>query len=326
MNTKTNGKSRSANVRHLMLLLILAAAASFAYIKFHSAAKDTQGMQAKGFNPDALKGWEVAKSDPNIGDAKTGLSPENKKKMREQFALECRGDLASTKGVSVELEGETHDRLIFSVNCAIATNGGELFIDALRQYDPNFGNRLRLLDFSEMVLAGTNYSETFSQTDFSKWSQGYDAFVSNNVAIYTTAGNQNSFFNKKDEISPEIQKILRSKLAEEMGGALKSIYKSFEVKLVGANDDVLDFSCKDASEQDMNEILNQLREDKTGNFFNGLTAAGVSELVLEGGDYRRSIPRSEFTQWCRNYDAYMTEMQKLVGQMSGALKHDYQAP
>jgi len=289
-------------------------------------AKDTQDMQAKGIHLDALKGWEVTKNSKNIGNAKTGLSPETKKRMREQFALECRGEFASIEGVSVELEGESHDRLIFAFNGALATNGSKLFVDTLRQNDPDFGNRLRFLNFSEMVLAGTNYSEAFSQTDFSKWSQDYDAFVSNVIATYSTAGNQNSFFSKKNEISPEMQKTLRSGLADAMNGALKSIYKSFEVKLVGTNDDVLDFSCKDASEQDMNDILNKFREDKTGNFFNGLKAMGVSELVLEGGTYRRSIPRSEFTQWCRNYDAYMAELQKVAGQMSDAMKHNDSTP
>jgi len=304
---------------------------SVAYFKSHSAweqrvAKDAQDMQAKGINVDALKGWEVAKTNHNIGDAKTGLSPDFKKMMREQFALAWRGELLSIEGVSVELEGESHDRLVFSFKGALATNASAIVVEAMRQNDPDFGNRLRFLNFREMVLAGTNDSETFSQTDFSKWSQSYDAFVTNEIATYGTLGNQNSFFSKKSEISPVMQKTMRSNLANVLNGAFKSIYKSFEVKLAGTNDDVLDLSCKDASENDMNGLLNRFREDETGNFFNGLTAMGISELVLEGGAYRRSIPRSEFIQWCRNYDQYMAELQKLVGQMSDGMKRNDNTP
>jgi hypothetical protein len=304
---------------------------SMAFFKCHSAweqrvAKDKQDMQAKGINLDALNGWEVTKNNQRIGDAKTGLSPEIIKRMRENFALQCRGELASIEGASVELEGDSHDKLTFAFSGALTKDSSKVFVDALRQGDPDFGNRLRFLNFKELVLAGTNYSETFSQTDFLSWSQNYDAFVSNTIAMYGTTGNTNSFFSNKDEISPEMQKLLRSRLADGMNGALKSIYKSYEVKLVGTNDDVLVFSCKDASEKDMTDMLKSFQEDKNGYFFDGLNAMGISELVFEGRTYRRSIPRGEFTQWCRNYDQYMAELHKVVSQMSDAMQHNASTP
>jgi hypothetical protein len=80
------------------------------------------------------------------------------------------------------------------------------------------------------------------------------------------------------------------------------------------------------TENEMNEVLKTLQEDKTGYFFDGLVASGFSEFVLEAANYRREIPRSEFTLWCRNYDGYMAELQKVVGQMSEAIKKEPDAP
>lgn len=287
---------------------------------------DRQELQAKGINLDALKDWEITKADTKIGSGTTGLTPEIKKRMRESFALQCKGQLASIEGATVDLQGENHDKLTFAFNASLTKDSTKVFVDALRQNDPDWGNRLRFLNFSQLVLAGTNYSESFSQADFSNWSQNYDTFVSNTIAMYGTSGNQNSFFSNKNEIGHEMQETMRSRLADAMNGSLKSIYPSFEVKLAGTNDDVLYFSCKDASENDMNGILKTFQEDKNGYFFDGLKAMGFSELVLEGGTYRRSIPKSEFTQWCRNYDEYMAELQKVTGQISDAMKHEPTAP
>jgi len=311
----------------IAIIALFLTSSFFTYKKIHlvseqRAVSDRQELQARGINLDALKGWEITKADTKIGNGATGLTPEVKKRMRESFALQCKGQLASIEGATVELKGENHDKLAFAFNATLTKDSIKAFIDALRQSDPDWGNRLRFLNFSELVLAGTNNSESFSQTDFGDWSQNYDDFVSNTIAMYGTTGNQNSFFSDKNEIRPEMQETLRSRLADQMNGFTKSIYKSFEVKLAGTNDDILYFSCKDASEDDMKGILKTFQEDKAGNFFDGLKAMGFSELVLEGGTYRRSIPKSEFTQWCRNYDEYMAELQKVVGQMSDAMKHE----
>ena len=283
-------------------------------------------MQAKGVNPDAFKDWEITKKNQVIGNAKTGLTPETKKRMRESFALQCKGEVASVNGVDVVLEGENHDRLIFSVNATMTKDTSKGFVDSLQQLDPDFGNRLRFLNFSELVLAGTNYSKSFSQGDFGKWSQNYDSFVSNMISMFATTGNQSSFFSKKDEISPEMQKTMRGRLAAAFNGSFNAVYKSFVVKLMGTNDDVLVFSCMDLDGKGMSDILKTFKDNKDGNFFNGLTAMGFSEFDLEANNYRRAIPRSEFIQWCRNYDKYMAELQKVVSQMSDAMKHDNNSP
>jgi hypothetical protein len=144
--------------------------------------------------------------------------------------------------------------------------------------------------------------------------------------MYATMGNQSSFFSKKNEISPEMQKTLRERLAAAFNGSFNAVYKSFAVKLMGTNNDVLVFSCMDLDEKGMSEILKQSQDDKDGNFFNGLTAMGFSEFDLEANNYRRAIPRNEFIQWSRNYDKYMAELQKMVSQMSDAMKHDNSSP
>ena len=65
--------------------------------------------------------------------------------MRENFALQCRGELASIEGASLELEGASHDKLTFSFRGALTKDSSKVFVDALRQGDPDFGNRLRFL-------------------------------------------------------------------------------------------------------------------------------------------------------------------------------------
>jgi hypothetical protein len=146
------------------------------------------------------------------------------------------------------------------------------------------------------------------------------------ISMFATTGNQSSFFSKKDEISPEMQKTMRGRLAAAFNGSFNAVYKSFVVKLMGTNDDVLVFSCMDLDGKGMSDILKTFKDNKDGNFFNGLTAMGFSEFDLEANNYRRAIPRSEFIQWCRNYDKYMAELQKVVSQMSDAMKHDNNSP
>ncbi len=171
--------------------------AFFTYQKVHLAwerrtASGSQDLQARGINLDAYKNWEFTKKETEIGNRTNGLSLGAKKKMRELFALQCKGELASIKGATVELQGENHDRLIFAFNATLTKDSSKVFIDALRQNDPDWGNRLRFLNFSELGLTGTNYSESFSQTDFADWSQNYDNFVSNTIAMYGKTGNQNA--------------------------------------------------------------------------------------------------------------------------------------
>ena len=246
--------------------------------------------------------------------------------MRESLALQYKGDFATVPGMTVALDGEKHDRMVFAVNVEMNLERITVFTNVLNQTDPDFWNRLRYLDFAELDLAGTNYSKIFQRSDFEALGQNYEGFVSNTIAMYATTGDSNSFFSSKNEISPEMQKTMRIRLAAAFNGSLSSLYKSFVVKLMGTNDDVLLFSCMDLDAKGMTGILKEFQDDKDGNFFNGLTAMGFSEFNLEANNYRRSIPRIEFIRWCRNYEKYMSEMRKVAGQMSDAMKHDSGTP
>lgn len=228
--------------------------------------------------------------------------------------------------MTVALEGVDHDKMIFAGNVDMDPVRIKVFTDALAQEDPDFWNRLRYLNFRELELAGTNLSKTFGQADFTSMGQNYDAFVSNTASIYATAGNQSSFFSKDDGINPEMQKTMRARLAEECNGSMSSIYKSFQVRRIGTNDDILVFECPDLDEKGMTGILKSFNDDKDGNFFDGLTAMEFSEFDLEANNYRRTISRIEFAQWGRNYDKYMAELHKVVGQMSDAIKYDASTP
>ena len=72
-----------------------------------------------------------------------------------------------------------------------------------------------------------------------------------------------------------------------LNGSVNAVYKSFVVKSMGTNDDILVFSCLDLDEKGMSDVLKEFQDNKDGNFFNGLTALGFSEVDLEVVNYRR---------------------------------------
>jgi hypothetical protein len=280
------------------------------------AAVQRQRLLANGVNPDALKGWEVLKRDQQLGDA-TGLTPAAKKRMRETFALELRG--TGFTNFVVDLQGDDHDRLVMtSSSNPIATNLHE----ALQQADVDFWNRLRLLDFSEVVFTGTNYSESIPKSKIKEWSHNYETYVSNMHAMY-----QGQMFDAgENDLNPTMQKTMRQNLASALNGGLKSIYKSLEVRLEGENEDKMVLYLPEMNARVADGLLKTFRQDKTGNFWNGLRALGCSELILSGDNYRRSIPQNEFIQWCRDYEKYLSELRKVAGQISGGLKQEAKAP
>ena len=139
------------------------------------AATQRRKLMASGVNPDALKGWEVLKRDQKLGDPATGLTPAAKKRMREMIALQLRGSFAAFTNLSVDLKGDDHERLIVACNNMNPTTKNVR--EALEQADGDFWNRMRLFDFSELVITGTNYSETISKSKFKEWSRDYDTYV-----------------------------------------------------------------------------------------------------------------------------------------------------
>ncbi len=181
---------------------------------------------------------------------------------------------------------------------------------------------MRLFDFNELVITGTNYSETISKSKFKEWSRGYEAYVSNTLAMY-----QNQLFDAEgNELNPVMQKTMRQNLASALDGGMKSIYKSLEVRLEGENEDKLVLHLGEMNAGVADNLLKTFREDKTGNFWDSLRALGCSELILSGENYRRSIPRNEFIQWCRDYEKYVSELRRVAGQISGRLKHEAKVP
>ena len=138
---------------------------------------------------------------------------------------------------------------------------------------------------------------------------------------------QNQLFDAGgNELNPVMQKTMRQNLASALDGGMKSIYKGLEVRLEGENEDKLVLHLGEMNLGVADNLLKTFREDKTGNFWNSLRALGCSELVLSGDTYRRSISRSEFIQWCRDYEKYLSELRKVAGQISGGLEHEAKAP
>ena len=161
----------------------------FSCIRIHTAlelrnAAQRKKLSAIRINPDALKGWEVAKgADQRDVDARLGFPAATKKRMRETFALSLMGAVANVTNATVELQGAEHDKLILSspgMNATIASNLPVL----LRVADADFWNGTRFLGFSEFVFAGSNYYESIPSAKFAQWGIGYDMCVSNMVAMY----------------------------------------------------------------------------------------------------------------------------------------------
>jgi hypothetical protein len=304
----------------VMCLLVVA----LAYVRIRPAlesraAVTRQGLLPSGVNPDALNDWEVLKRDQQASNA-AGLTPSTKKRMREIFALQLSGNLAAVTDVIVDLQGEDHDKLV--VACSkrdpVATNLREV----VQQADVDFWNRMRFFDFSEVVFTGAKRSESIPKSKFKEWSHNYETYVSNMLATY-----QGQFFDAGgNDLTPTMQKTMRQNFASVLDGGMKKIYKSLEVRLEGENEDKMVFHLREMNARLADEMLKTYREEKTGNFWNGLRAMGCTELILSGDNYRRSIPQNEFVQWCRDYEKYLSELHKVVGQFSGGLKQEAKSP
>jgi hypothetical protein len=115
---------------------------------------------------------------------------------------------------------------------------------------------------------------------------------------------------------------MRPRFASAMAGGLKSIYTQMEVKLVGQNQDRLEIFMGVMDANIANQFVDKWSKDETGNFGNGLRAMGFSELIIRGDNYRRSIPRSEFSQWSQNYDQYLAQVRKAMKDFTGATKNE----
>ena len=290
-------------------------------------AAQRQKLSAMGVNPDALKGWEVAKgADQRAVDARLGFPAATKKRMRETFALSLMGAVASVPNVNVELQGAEHDKLVVSsptMNATIASNLPVL----LRTADADFWNRTRFLGFNEFVFSGSNYYESIPTAKFAQWGTGYDAFVSNMMAMYDTGFSQGqSPTSGHGELNPSMQKVLRQNFASVFKGAFGAIYKALDVRLEGEDEDRLIFYIKEMDAGAANELLKALKDNKGRNFGNALRAMAFRELAFRGENYNISYSKTNFVDWSYNYENYLSELRKAAERISGAVKPEDAPP
>jgi hypothetical protein len=304
------------------LLLTIAATlaligGSYANIKAAFEARNVaqrQKLSGLGVKLDRFKDWEVAKgADQSAVDARLGFPAAQKKRMREAFALNLIGVLASVPNANVELQGPEHDKLLLSSPALDATTASNM-PPLLRTADADFWNRVRFLGFSEFIFSGSNYYYSIPATEFALWGNGYETFVSNMVAMYDTNGN--------GELNAATQKILRQNFASVFKGTFSAIYKALDVRLEGEDEDILIFYIKEMDAAAANELLKVLKDNKGRNFGNALRAMAFRELALRGDNYNISYSRSNFIDWSYNYEKYLSEVRKAAERISGAVKSE----
>jgi hypothetical protein len=204
------------------------------------------------------------------------------------------------------------------MNATIASN---LPVE-LRRADTDFWNRTLFLGFSEFVFAGTNYYESIPSAKFAEWGQGYDSFISNMVAMYDAGVIQEKPVGGNiGEPNPPLQKLMRQNFASALKGGLGTIYKPLDVRLEGEEDDRLIFYIREMDSAWESELLKVLKDNGGHNFGNALRAMAFRELVFSGDNYHRSFSRTNFVEWSYKYENYLSELRKISGQITGAMKH-----
>lgn len=257
--------------------------------------------------------WEMMKRDTNLVDAKSTFTPATKKRLRENFALTLMGMRTPQSNLSVELRGENNDILVFASSEMNAKRAAE-YAQVLQQDDGEFWNEVRFVDFERVLFVGSNYTSSIPRTDFARWGHNYDAFLTNLLAIYqTTAASAN-------DPAPLNQKVYREAYAPALAGILKRAYPSAEIKLEGRQEEQMVIFIRDMDATVANQLLRILRGADNSNVANGMRAMGISEVILKGNTYQRSIPRQEFIQWCTNYEQYVSELRRITTQVSGGVE------
>jgi len=291
-----------------------------ASISRRSAAPVQQDPTKSGFNPQALKDWEVMRrSESNVVDATGGFSPAAKKRYREMLALALKATFTTTNSfLSVELDGNDHDILVF---CASTMNetGSKIILDALRTDESEFWNAIRFAAFASVVFRGNAYQKTLHQTEIAQLSHGYDRFVSKNFQITNSSNSQLRETQSDDAfLSPSAKQRGRTNLALALRGGLKTQRNPIEVEIAGNTDDILVFRSGGMDAATANTLLDSFRQDPAANFWNSLRLFSFNEVVFRGDNYQQSVPRSQFIQWSRNYEQYVSEVRKVVGQITEA--------
>ena len=71
-----------------------------------------------------------------------------------------------------------------------------------------------------------------------------------------------------------------------------------------------------------NELLKALKDNKGRNFGNALRAMAFQELAFKGDNYNVSFSKTNFVDWCYNYENYLSELRKAAAKISGAVKNE----
>jgi hypothetical protein len=74
------------------------------------------------------------------------------------------------------------------------------------------------------------------------------------------------------------------------------------------------------------ELLDGLKGREAGNFGNALRAMAFRELVFRGDNYNTSFSKEHFVEWSYNYDSYLSELHRIAGQFSNAMKREGTSP
>jgi len=69
-----------------------------------------------------------------------------------------------------------------------------------------------------------------------------------------------------------------------------------------------------------------LKDNKGRNFGNALRAMAFRELAFRGDNYNMSFSKTNFVEWSYKYDNYLSELHKVAGRLSGAMKGESTAP
>lgn len=273
-----------------------------------------QSTSTTGFNPHALEGWEVTKRDQHSDETADGLSAAQNKRLREMMALQLKSNLTALPNISVNLDGTEHDKLVVSFG-NMAPSVAKL-ADALKEQEPDFWNQMRFFNFGEIVLTGAGQYEAIPASKFIQWTRGYDAYVSSVKAVYDSQ----LFGDRGAQENPAAQKVMRQRFASTLDGGLRSIYTAIQVRLEGDNEDKLLIYMPQMNSAIADDLIQRTRQD--GNLWNGVRALGFSGVIMSGNTYRRSISRTEFIPWCRDYEKYLSQVQEAMRQTSGALRRE----
>ena len=273
----------------------------------------TSPHASTSINPRALDGWEVTKRDHQLGDANGGLTPAARKRLREQPALQLKSAVAGSGNTSVSLDGADHDKLVVSFG-NIRPSVVRL-AEALREAEADFWNQIRFYQFSEVALIGGDQYQSFPASKFSQWTRNYDAYVSAMSTLY-----KGQLFGDDAKGSSILQASTRERFASTLDGGFKSAYNALQVRTEGKDAEKLLIHMPQMNAEIADGFIRSTREKE--NFWNGVRALGFTEVIFSGDNYRRSISRNEFIPWCRNYEKYLSEVERAKQQMSGALDHE----